>query len=247
MTAPGIDLVAAPAGATDLVLLAHGGMENSTAAPHVWRPPILRMWPFAVAARSAAPRAAIGLVRYRYQGWNGSAAHPAADLRAVLDRLALRYDRVILIGHSMGGRAVVAAGNHPLVGGVLALAPWLPVGEPLVALRGPVVFAHGTADRITSLAATTAYARRLRTAGVPVAMLPVEGEKHAMLYRAKDWDELVRRFVTYALDADGTCPALTTDADRVDPLPTWHSAGALPLGVAQIAASRLRLPVIDTL
>ena len=125
MSAPGIDLVAAPSGARDLILLAHGGMENSTAATSSWRAPILRMWPFAAVARKAAPGAAVGLMRFRYRGWNGVAADPAADLRAVLDRLAAagRFDRVVLAGHSMGGRAVVAAGNHPLVAGVLAVSP----------------------------------------------------------------------------------------------------------------------------
>src|SRR5882757_7830603 len=144
---PGIDLLAAPAAATDLVLLAHGGEVDSFKDPHDWRPALLRMWPFATTVRAAAPGAAVGLVRYRYRGWNGSAASPAVDLRAVLDGLPSGIRRVVLIGHSMGGRAVVAAGNHPLVCGVLGLAPWLPSGEPHVPLRGLVVFAHGTLDR----------------------------------------------------------------------------------------------------
>jgi alpha-beta hydrolase superfamily lysophospholipase len=269
VSAPGIDLVAAPAGARDLILLAHGGMENSTAATSSWKAPILRMWPFAAVARKAAPGAAVGLMRFRYRGWNGSAADPAADLRAVLDRLtssmpaqapgpmpatgpaAGRFDRVILIGHSMGGRAVVAAGNHPLVAGVLGLAPWLPEGEPLVHLRGPVAFAHGTADRITSPAATASYAARLRAAGIPVALLSLDGEKHAMLHRAPDWNDIVRRFVTHAVaperadagDPPTGCPFITT-ADRTDPIPTSRSGDAAPAAIADIARTRLTLRVI---
>ena len=125
-----------PVGATDLVLLAHGGSEHSSADPHLWSGAILRMWPFAQAVRSAVPEAAIGLMRYRYRGWNGAAADPAVDLRAVLDGLPPLIRRVVLIGHSMGGRAVVAAGDHPRVAGVLALAPWLPDGEPLTVRLG---------------------------------------------------------------------------------------------------------------
>jgi pimeloyl-ACP methyl ester carboxylesterase len=191
-------------------------------------------------------------MRYRYRGWNGIEAHPAHDLRTVLDGLPASIRRVVLIGHSMGGRAVVAAGNHPLVSGVLGLAPWLPDGEPIVALRGPVVLAHGTLDRITDPAQTAAYARRLRASGVPVALLSVEGEKHAMLHRSGDWNELVRRFVAAALgDAaaagDPTdCPALTTDPDRVDPLPLWNRPGGVAAGVRDIAEARLRLPVLGS-
>ncbi|MDX6261438.1 MAG: hypothetical protein QOH84_3126, partial [Kribbellaceae bacterium] len=112
MSFPRIDLLVAPPDATELVLLAHGGEENSRESADAWRPAILRMWPFAAAARAGAPGAAIGLMRYRYRGWNAAGADPAADLRAVLDRLPSRITRVLLIGHSMGGRAVVAVGNH---------------------------------------------------------------------------------------------------------------------------------------
>ncbi|GAA1552669.1 alpha/beta hydrolase family protein [Kribbella lupini] len=245
MSAPGIDLVAAPAGARDLVLLAHGGMENSTAATSSWKAPILRMWPFAAVARKAAPGAAVGLMRFRYRGWNGQSADPAADLRTMLDRVSSRFDRVVLIGHSMGGRAVVAAGNHPLVAGVLGLAPWLPTGEPLVHLRGPVAFAHGTADRITSPAATASYATRLRAAGIPVALLTLDGEKHAMLHRAPDWNTIVRRFVTHAL-TPGECPLLTTTA-RTDRVPRSNPGDAAPTAIADIARTRLTLRVVASL
>jgi pimeloyl-ACP methyl ester carboxylesterase len=252
MSLPGIDLLAAPRGASDLVLLAHGGTVDSLAAAGGWRAPILRMWPFALAARSAAPSAAIGLMRYRYRGWNGAKAHPARDLETVLDGLASSIRRVVLIGHSMGGRAVVAAGKHRLVGGVLGLAPWLPAGEPLVALRGPVVLAHGTLDRITSPALTAAYARRLRAAGIPVALVEVEGDKHAMLHRFADWNELVRRFVALSLGSLGSAgsagppvdfPALTT-ADQTEPLPLWNPIGGPAAGVRDVAAARLRLRIL---
>ncbi|QNE22938.1 alpha/beta fold hydrolase [Kribbella qitaiheensis] len=239
MRSPGIDLLAAPAAATDLVLLAHGGVVDSFDDPHAWRAPLLRMWPFAVTARAAAPTAAVGLMRYRYRGWNGPAASPAADLRTVLGMLPARIRRVVLIGHSMGGRAVVAAGNHPLVSGVLGLAPWLPPNEPLVQLRGLVAFAHGTLDRITDPRQTAAYARRLRTGGIPVAMLTLEGEKHAMLHRAGDWNTLVGRFTRAALGDSPACEAVSTDPNRSDPLPAWTRPTPIASGIASIARARL--------
>jgi predicted esterase len=238
---PRIDLLVAPPDATDLVLLAHGGQEGSLEPAGDWRAAILRMWSFVPAARRGAPGAAVGLMRYRYRGWNGAEAHPVADLRAVLDRLPSRITRVLLIGHSMGGRVVVAAGNHPLVGGVLGLAPWLPGGEPLVKPHGPIVLAHGTADRITSPAQTAAYAKRLRAAGVPVALLSVAGDGHTMLSRSSDWSALVRDFTA------GTTIQPSLDLNRIDELPrTTRSANALR-GVLDIARARLGRRVVGHL
>lgn len=234
MSSPGVDLVRHPVGATDLVLLAHGGEEHSQADPHRWRPALLRMWPFARVAAAAAPDAAVGFVRYRFRGWNDHGA-PALDLRAVLEELPPVIARVFLIGHSMGGRAVVAAGNHPRVAGVLALAPWLPVDEPLSALRPPVTFVHGADDTITDPAGTTAYADRLRDAGVAVTTYSLAGEGHAMLRRPKDWNRLVAAFVTSARDGSGA-------GGGTEHLPQLGSE--IPLAaVWDIAAARCRLPV----
>jgi len=238
---PGVDLVRHPPGATDLVLLAHGGMERSQANPHLWRAPVLRMWPFAGVARSAVPGAAIGLMRYRYRGWNDAAADSAVDLRAVLDDLPPVIRRVVLIGHSMGGRAVVAAGDHPRVAGVLALAPWLPVGEPLVALRAPVTFAHGTLDTVTDPRATTDYANRLRAAGTPVTVYSVAAETHTMLHRPTDWNTLVATFTETTLTA-GSAPA---PAAVNGPLPEYGGRSLLPAAVWSIAVARVRLPVVE--
>jgi pimeloyl-ACP methyl ester carboxylesterase len=239
MTPPGVDLVWNPVGATELVLLAHGGMEESRASADLWRPPILRMWPFAAAARDAVPTAVVGLMRYRYRGWNDD-ADPAVDLRAVLDELPPVIRRVVLIGHSMGGRAVVAAGDHPRVAGVLALAPWLPDGEPLTKLRPPVTFAHGTDDTITDPRATTVYADRLRAAGTPVTVYAVTDETHPMLHRATDWNTLVATFTAGAL-AD----SVPTAEDETESLPQYGRRSSLPAAVVSIALARLRLPVTE--
>jgi pimeloyl-ACP methyl ester carboxylesterase len=226
---PGVDLVRHPAGATELVLLAHGGEEHSLADPHLWRPAVLRLWPFAQAALSVAPNAAIGFLRYRFRGWN-DAGDAATDLRTVLDELPPVISRVLLIGHSMGGRAVVAAGDHPRVAGVLALAPWLPRDEPLVALRPPVTFVHGTDDTITSPEGTTAYVQRLRAAGTAVTTYSLAGEGHAMLRRAKDWNRLVAEFVA-GIPAGGGDEHLPTVRDQ--------TASA----IGEIAIARLRMAV----
>ncbi|TDC18625.1 alpha/beta hydrolase, partial [Kribbella albertanoniae] len=205
MRQPGVDLLWNPPGATDLVLLAHGGYERSHKNPHLWRGPILRMWPFAAALRTAIPSAAVGLMRYRYRGWN-DVGDPALDLRAVLDELPSLIGRVVLIGHSMGGRTVVRAGDHPRVAGVLGLAPWLPLKDPLVAVRPPVMFAHGNDDTVTSPAETLAYANRLRTAGTPATVILLPGESHSLLHRPTDWNTLVTTFTQQALGEPHPAP-----------------------------------------
>ncbi|MER7248308.1 alpha/beta hydrolase [Kribbella sp. NPDC000426] len=229
MRCPGVDLVRHPAGATELVLLAHGGQEHSHADPHLWRPALLRMWPFAAVVRAAAPDAAVGFLRYRFRGWNDG-GDAAVDLRTVLDELPPVISRVWLIGHSMGGRAVVAAGDHPRVAGVLALAPWLPRDEPLVAMRGTVTFVHGADDTVTDPAGTAGYAARLRAAGVTVTTYSLAGEGHAMLRRSQDWDRLVADFV-------GQVPA----GGGSEQLPEAGAQVARAIG--GIALARLRLPV----
>jgi len=250
VSGPRLDLVSAPAEARDLVLLAHGGQEHSMRDPHDWRAPLLRMWPFAAAARDAVPYAAVGLIRYRYRGWNGVHAHAAADLRVVLDGLPQQYARVALIGHSMGGRAVLRSGDHERVAGVLGLAPWVDRSDALVELPDRVVvLAHGDADRITSPKSTGHYARQLREAGCRVAHLTVAGETHALLRRHGDWDELVRRFVRHTFAPDGSTAelaALLSDdpARPADALPRWSAATGSTRGVLAVARARRTVPVL---
>lgn len=248
MTRPRLDLVAEQPAARDLVVLAHGGQEHSLEEPHDWRHAILRMWPFAAAARAAAPQARVGLLRYRYRGWNGDEAHAAADLRQILDAVPGTVERIALIGHSMGGRAVLAASTEPRVVGVLGLAPWLPVGEPVPDLQNrAVVLAHGDLDSTVDPRLTTGFAQRVRRCGVPLALFHAADEAHALLRRHGDWDELVRRFVRGTL---GPAPdediekATTADPDHgADPLPAWGRARGTFGAVRSIAVSRLRLPV----
>ncbi len=230
-----------------MVLLAHGGQEHSLDDPHDWRAALLRMWPLAAAARSAAPDAAVGLVRYRYRGWNGEQAHAAADLLTLLDALPDAVTEIALVGHSMGGRAVLRAGGHDRVTAVLALAPWLPESDPLVAVPDRVVLlAHGDQDRLTSPALTARYAGLLRSAGHRVVHLTAAGETHGLLRRHGDWDHLVRRFVLTAFGGRALDPGWFSDdpARPADPLPRWSTARGSAWAVASIARARLTLRVI---
>jgi hypothetical protein len=84
---------------------------------------------------------------------------------------------------------------------VVALAPWLPTGEPTVQLAGrTVVMAHGTGDRTTSPARSLAYALAAREVCHRLCRFEVAGSGHAMLERGGTWQRLVRRAVPAALE-----------------------------------------------
>src|SRR3546814_12873885 len=89
----------------------------------------------------------------------------------------------------MGARTAVHVADDPNVVGVVALAPWLSAGDPVIPLSGKVLYAaHGSTDRITSARETQRYVSR--TAGVAelsefTDMGPVG---HYMLRRANAWN-----------------------------------------------------------
>ncbi|MFJ2814624.1 dienelactone hydrolase family protein [Streptomyces sp. NPDC087294] len=181
---------AAPARAA--VLFLHGGAEIGRGVSRPWQLAAVRMRPFvrSVATATADGGVFLGEVRYRLRGWNGENADPLRDALAALDELArLAGDiPVVLVGHSMGGRAALRAASAPQVSGVLALAPWCPDGEPVEQLRGKVVVVlHGDRDRITDPRASAALVERARTAGARAEMTWVPGGDHAMLRRSGRW------------------------------------------------------------
>jgi acetyl esterase/lipase len=102
--------------------------------------------------------------------------------------------------------------------GVCGLAPWLPSGEPLPALKPEArfVIAHGTADRMTSAPLSMSYARRLRHAGGQVARFEFPGGRHALLDEPLLWHRFAVR-TTLGLVGDQALPpavaaALSTDS-----------------------------------
>jgi len=185
------------------VLVLHGGSSASTRTTSSGQLAVLRMIPVAAAVRGAlrGTNAEVRRHRFAVRGWNGPAASPVADLRQVLDDLAgvPRPPAVVLIGHSMGGRAALRVADHPLVTAVAGLAPWIPPEEPFIPLPGRrVLLVHAAADRVTSPAATWAYARQ---AAGPAAVTAIElrSGDHAMVRRARLWHRLAGEFARCAL------------------------------------------------
>ena len=84
-------------------------------------------------------------VRYRVKSWK-RLDWCVEDALAAIE--IAEAERVLLVGFSMGGAVSVRAAAHPLVTGLLGLAPWLPDEldvSPLVGRRLDVL--HGALDR----------------------------------------------------------------------------------------------------
>ena len=138
------------------------------------------------------------LLRYRVAGWNGPSADAYSDVRWSLEQLRAEYGPdvpVVLVGHSMGGRAVLRAGGDPQVRAVCALAPWTPPGEPVAHLKDQTVaILHGRGDRWVPASLSGTFAVRAERAGARVARFTVAGG-HSMVRRAHLWHTFARDVV----------------------------------------------------
>lgn len=138
------------------------------------------------------------LLRYRVAGWNGPSADAYADVRWSLERLRAEHGAdvpIVLVGHSMGGRAVLRAGGDAQVQAVCALAPWTPPGEPVTHLKDQTVaILHGRSDRWVPASLSGTFAVRAERAGARVARFTVAGG-HSMLRRAHLWHTFARDVV----------------------------------------------------
>ncbi|TXS37096.1 alpha/beta hydrolase [Streptomyces sp. OR43] len=204
------------------VLLLHGGRETGLGVPPPgpFNLPAVRMRPFARALRGALlGEVLVRAVRYGHRGWNGDRADPLHDAVRALDVLRRTAGEVpvVLLGHSMGGRAALAAAGHPLVRGVVGLAPWCPPGDRTGQLAGrDVILVHGTDDRVTNPADSRALTERARKGGARTCLVTVEGGDHAMLRRARAWHRLTAALVAGLLDR-APMPGPVAEALRLPP------------------------------
>jgi dienelactone hydrolase len=196
-TLPRLDPVGRPpAHPPAVVLVLHGGQARSTESGERRGLAYRRMLPFARVLARRGP--AVYLLRYRVRGWNAPARDALADARWATSALAERHPDVpiVLLGHSMGGRAALGAAGAANVVAVCALAPWLDESDPVAQLAGrTVLIAHGDRERYTDPAASLAYAVRAKAAGVAICRFDLPGAGHFMLARLSAWNALVRRFV----------------------------------------------------
>ena len=203
MNTPKLIATAAPKRPEGIVLVLHGGRENDRSPVRANQLAVLRMIPIARRAAAAGHgRLAVIRVLDVVRGWNGPDAAPVADTRWAVERCLERYGDVPvgLIGHSMGARAALRAGDAPNVRSVVGLAPWLPPGEPTGPLRGKrVLIVHGSADRMTSPDGSAAFARALAGVAEQISYLSVTDETHAMLRRRDAFDGVAAAFTAATL------------------------------------------------
>ena len=216
MTEPRLEARAAAGGTTAVALFCHGGTVASVEPPRDRALSVVRMRAVEqfVSAADAARGLTTYLLRYRVAGWNGLAADAFADVRWALARIRDEHGEVpvVLVGHSMGGRAVLRAGGGPQVGAVCALAPWTPPGEPVAHLRGTTVaILHGRGDRWVPAELSAGFAQRAQAAGAHVARFTVAGG-HSMVRRAPVWHAFARDVV---LAGTGLAPMRPDVADAL--------------------------------
>lgn len=189
-----VDVPSSPKGA---VLVLHGGgSRRNRMGVSPTQLSVLRMVPVARRiARGGGGETAVYRLLNTYRGWDASHT-PVDDVRWALGELAKEHGAlpVCLVGHSLGGRAALLAGEHRGVVGVVALNAWT-YGTERVRLPGrDVLFVHGDRDRIAAPDRALSVARALgRTA--KVTFTTVKGGKHAMLRRGGTFEGLAVRFV----------------------------------------------------
>jgi dienelactone hydrolase len=197
---PTLEIRTAPGRTRAVALFCHGGTVANLEPPREQALSLVRMRAIEQFVADAGSGAGVTtcLLRYRVAGWNGAAADAHADVRWSLDRIRAEHGSevpIVLVGHSMGGRAVLRAGGEDQVAAVCALAPWTPPGEPVAHLRDrTVVIVHGRGDRWVPAALSAEFATRAQEAGARVARFTVAGG-HSMLRRAHLWHTFVRDVV----------------------------------------------------
>lgn len=218
------------------VLVLHGGRDRGMSAPSRLNAPGLRMRPFvrSLARATDARSVTLAEVRYRHRGWNGDRADAARDAVEALAELRRSTGGapVVLVGHSMGGRAALRVGGTPGVVGTVALAPWCLPDEPVAQLSAArLVIVHAQRDRITSPAESLRMAERARAQGASVCRFVLPGGDHAMLRRAGVWHDLTTHAVLGLL---GLAPlpaeiasafALPSPSPDALALPAWADRG----------------------
>jgi predicted esterase len=209
-----------------VALFCHGGTATSLVPPRDRALSLLRMRAVERFVRQAGRSRGVGtqLLRYRVAGWNGEAADAYTDVRWAIDRIREEHGAgvpIVLVGHSMGGRAALRAAGDQQVAAVCALAPWTPPGEPVAQLRGrTVAILHGRGDRWVPARLSADFALRARRAGASVARFTVAGG-HSMLRSAHRWH-------TFAAD-------VVLGTSGIEPMPPFLTnalQGPAPEGLA---------------
>lgn len=195
-----------------LVLLVPGGPERGFGTTRPWDLAYLRMLPFGRAVTDlAGPRVAVVRLRHRQTGWNGPQETVLAEARWALADLTRRFPTALIgvVGHSLGGRTAVRLAGDERVAATVALAPWLPAGEPAGHVAGrELLVVHGEADRICPVRDTDSWVDRAREAGGHVRYVRVPRTGHLLLRAPGRAHRAVARYLVSRL--------LSTEVEPMD-------------------------------
>ncbi len=182
------------------MVLHGGGSRQDSVAVSPTQLSVLRMVPVARrVARAARRDLAVFRLLNTHRGWDTQHT-PVADVTWALEQLSDRLPAlpVGLVGHSLGGRAALLAGDLPGVRSVVALNPYvLPEDRPDLGGRRTLVV-QGDDDRVSSPSRTAELVARLPHPD-DVALVSVSGGRHAMLRRGRLFEQLAADFTASVL------------------------------------------------
>ena len=201
MSGPRLVPVRTPGAPEGVVVVLHGGASRGEqVAVSPTQLSVLRMVPVAHRiARAGGSRLAVHRLLNSHRGWD-TGTTPVMDARWAVEQVRDRHGDlpVALVGHSLGGRAALLAGDEPQVRCVVALNPWV-LPSDRVDLRGRrVLVVHGTHDRVALPSRSADLVRRLAP-GTDVDLVTIEGGKHAMLRHGRAFEERAADFVVSTL------------------------------------------------
>ena len=184
-----------------MVLVLHGGASRP-GRPEVspTQLSVLRMVPVAQRlARAGGGRLAVHRLLNSYRGWD-STHTPLDDVAWALGRLREQHGDVPvgLVGHSLGGRAALLAGEQDGVRSIVALNPWVYASDQADLAGRRVLFVHGSEDRVADPRRATTVARALART-TEVGFVTVPGGRHAMLRHGGVFERAASEFAVATL------------------------------------------------
>jgi pimeloyl-ACP methyl ester carboxylesterase len=185
------------------VLVLPGGKPESTAKSHPLQLTNQRIeW----LARSLRHRLGSGVlvrrVQYRVRGWNSAGLDALRDAATALDSMREHFDaaKIVVVGHSMGGRVAAHLSASGYVGAVVALAPWWPRDDAnLIPNTCRLLVMHGTADTWTDPRSSYRQTVRARDRGVDAQWISIEGAGHYLFRQWPRWHGLTAQFAASQL------------------------------------------------
>ena len=185
MTGPRLIPVRTPDSPEGVVIVLHGGASRggqTRVSPTQLS--VLRMIPVAHRiARAGRSRLAVHRLLNSHRGWDTTTT-PVMDARWAVEQVRDRHGDlpVALVGHSLGGRAALLAGDDPHVRCIVALNPLVLPSD----------------HRVAPPSRSADFVRRLPD-GTDVDLVLIPEGRHAMLRHGRDFEEWATDFVVATL------------------------------------------------